>query len=115
MINLYQYHKKPKMLDQYENRLTIVPELAYYHAKKTKQRFPAGETAIMKNPRSAYGYAINIINDRWQEAEPSIMKSPINAHWYARDIIKGRWPEAEPYIMKDPYEWNNYKSQFGIQ
>ena len=141
MLNLYKYHTKPEKLDQYENRLTIVPELAYKYAVETNQRFEAGERAIMKDPYYAYLYALNIIEGRWREAEPYIMKdpdyaiqyardiikgrwpeaepyimnNPYYAYWYARDIIKGRWPEAEPYIMKTNFYWDNYKNRFGIR
>ena len=65
------------------------------------------EPYIMKDPKWAYYYALNVIKDRWPEAEPYIMKDPAWAHAYALKVIKGRWPEAEPYIMKDP-DWAYY-------
>ena len=138
-MNIYKYHSEPKTLEQYENRLTIVPELAYNHAIETNQRFEAGEPSIMNHPNwafwyasdviegrwpeaesvimndpgYAYRYALDIIKGRWPEAEPSIMKSPTWAYLYAIKLIKCRWPEAEPYIMKDPHCWNNYQIMLG--
>ena len=88
-MNIYEYISDPTTLDEYENRLTIVPELAYEYAIETKQRFEAGERAIMKDPYSAYSYAAYIMNSRW--------------------------PEAEQAIMKNPYSWSWYKIHFGIQ
>ena len=41
---------------------------------------------------------------RIPEIESYIIKDTRSAYYYARDVIKGRWPEAEPYIMKNP-EW----------
>ena len=40
MLNLYKYHSKPNTLEQYKNRVAIIPELAYNHAKKNKTTFP---------------------------------------------------------------------------
>ena len=115
MITVYKYHSEPNLLEQYDNRTTIVPELAYYNAINTKNRFEAGERAIIKSPFYAYCYARDIIKGRWPEAEPTIIKKPNYAYMYTKYIIKGRWPEAEPTIMKDEYWWNKYKEQFGIQ
>ena len=105
MINIYDYHSEPNKLDQYDNRLTIVSELAYCHAKMTQQRFEAGEYAIMNSPSWAYLYAKDIIKDRWPEAEPVIMTDPKYAYYYTIKIIKGRWEAAEPVIMKDSEYW----------
>ena len=88
-MNLYKYHSEPNSLDECENRLTIVPELAYKYALETNQRFEAGEPAIIKNPRYAYSYAAYIMNSRW--------------------------PEAELVIMKNPLYWNYYTNHFGLR
>lgn len=63
---------------------------------------------IKKIPWSAYSVAINVLKDRWPAAEPYIMKDPEVALYYARDVIKGRWQEAEPYIMKNIEPANLY-------
>ena len=141
MINLYEYHSKPNSLEQYENRVAIIPRLAYNYAIETKQRFEAGEPAIMKIPYNALWYALYVIKCRWPEAEPAIMKDPWFAYLYAENIIQGRWEagetaimkdslgayeyavniikdrwrEAEPTIMKDPGYWRWYKKHFQIQ
>ena len=90
MLNVYKYHTKPNQLDEYENRVAIIPELAYYYAR-------------------------DIIKGIWPEAEPYIMKDPHYAYYYALYRIEGRWEAAEPYIMKDEYWWNKYKTQFGVK
>ena len=141
MLNLYKYHTKPDKLNQYDNRNTIVPELAFDYANETYQCFEAGERAIMKSSFYAYLYAENIIEGRWEAGEPAIIKDPkyayqyanyiIKGRWleaeqvimkdkwyaylYARDIIKGRWEAGETAIMKDPCWWNIYKKQFGVK
>ena len=88
-MNLYEYHSTPSLLDEYDNRITIIPELAYNYASETNQRFLAGERAVMKDPEWAY--------------------------WYAIGIIKCRWEAAEPTIMKDSFYWTLYKKHIGIQ
>lgn len=77
MINLYKFHSNPDTLLEYNNRIKLIPELAY-------------------------DYARNVIKSRWPEGEPTIMKDPYWAVMYAQHIIKGRWPDAEPYIIKTP-------------
>ena len=104
------------------------------YARFLKDRFPAGEEAILKsnNPFYIIGYAKDVIGDRWPEAEPYIAKS---AEWsleyarnlgsrfpagektilkrknvglmvnYAKEVIKDRWLKAEPYIAKSA-EWS---------
>ena len=140
-MNLYNYHSNPNILDQYDNRVAIITELAFKYAEKTNQRFRFGEHAISKDPYYAcyyareimkcrwpeaeptimkdslyaYCYAKYVIKDRWLEAEPTIMKDPYFAYQYALYVIKSRWCEAEPYIMKKPYYWRCYKDHFGIR
>ena len=57
-------------------------------------------------------YAREVIKDRWPAAEPIIIKDPWSACTYAKDVIKDRWPEAEPYIVKDPMWASEYQKTF---
>ena len=101
-MDLYSKHTNPETLYGYKDRFEI-PGFAYEEARLTGE-WTEAEPYIMKDPKYAYLYAMDAIQDEWPEAEPYIMKSPEYAYMYARDIRKkGRWPEAEPYIMKDPY------------
>jgi hypothetical protein len=62
----------------------------------------------MKDPESAYRYAMDILEYPWEEAESVIIKNPQWAFKYAKNVLKRPWPEAEPYIKKDSYWWNAY-------
>ena len=75
----------------------IAQAYAYY---VINGRWPEAEEYIMKDPDSAYHYALNIVG-RWPAAEPYIMQDPRSAYHYASNVIKGRWPEAESLIMRD--------------
>jgi hypothetical protein len=76
--------------------------LSYDYAYKQRKRIPELEPCIMKDPKSAYYYARDLIKERWIDAEPFIMKDEFYTYMYAKDIIKGRWIAAEEVIIKDP-------------
>lgn len=77
-----------------------------------KKRWPAAESVIMKDPFSAYNYANTVLKKtRWPEAEQYIMKDPDAAALYAVKILKRRWPEAEPYIMQSTGSSGYYNTQ----
>jgi hypothetical protein len=61
MLNIYNLHTNPEQLTGYADRVTLIPELAYEHAISIGKRFPAGESAIKKDPRCAVEYAIDFI------------------------------------------------------
>lgn len=61
-------------------------------------------TAIAKDPKRAYYFALNVLKDRFPEGEAAIASSSLRSFWYAHDIIGGRWPEGEAAIATDP-EW----------
>lgn len=126
MLNIFEYHETPEVLNMYgvadinipeffyekyhdnikelEKRKNVImksPKYAYDYARRViKGRWPEAEKYIMEDPNYIYRYALNVIRGRWHEAEPIIMKDPEAAFLYAVDVIEGRWPEAEKYIMK---------------
>jgi len=87
-MNLYSLHSNPEDLYGYSTKEYRIPSLAYDLAKKNPGLRPKLEPAIMKDPHTAYSYAV----------------------W----IIDRRWPEAEPAIMKNPYWWGAYKEEFNM-
>lgn len=131
MLNLFNYHYNPLILNGYKDRFRLIPDLAYHYALREATRLPDYEPAILKDPRIAFKYANkvikgrwpelekillkkadahllceyadDIIHDRWPEAEPIIKKDYSAAYSYAYNILHDRWPEAEPYIMKDAF------------
>jgi len=138
-MNIYKYFMHPEQLDGYTNRIRI-PEIAYNAARNgeitwkqaepyivkdpkwaylyalnvLKCRWPEAERYIMKDPKWAYFYASLVLKRRWPKAEPYIMKDPWWAYRYTADVLNRRWPEAEPYIMKDPGTWAEYKQVFNL-
>lgn len=73
-MNIYRYHSNSEQLTGHEDRVYLVPELAYNYARKQGTRAPEVEPTIMRNPLFALEYADEVIGDRWLEAEPVIMK-----------------------------------------
>ena len=94
---------------QHPDPSKMTPEEAFNYAHEIiEDRWPEAEPIIMQDPKWAYFYARDVIeDDRWPEAEPTIIKDPGWAFWYTRNVIKDRWPEAEETIKKDP-EWAYY-------
>lgn len=80
----------------------IDAEKAVVVAKKIKTRWPKMEPLILKNPETAYKYALFVIGDRWPEAEPVILQNNIFANVYAYYVIGDRWPELEQKYKKTP-------------
>ncbi len=83
MINLYNYHTNPELLDKYTERFKYLPWEVFELATQQNKRIPELEHVIVKDPHCAF--------------------------LYAERIIKGKWPEAEPYIKTDNVAWNNYR------
>ena len=105
-MNIYDLHSDPKELFGYDIAVSRVPDIFMPEVIKKKRRRPDLEPYIMKDPKWAYSYAINVLKKRWPEAEPTIMKDARWAYEYARNILNDcRWPEAEPHIQKDPNWW----------
>ena len=86
-------------LEEYDLLSPHLPQVALHLEDQTH---PDYHKAVMKSPRRAIEYAMDVINGRWPEAEPYIMKDPYCAYEYALLVIKDRWPEAEENILKDP-------------
>ena len=81
------------------------------YARFLKDRFPAGEEAILKsnNPFYKIGYAKDIIGGRWPEAELFIAKDASASYRYATEVIKGSFAEGELAIKRQPYLWDSYQ------
>jgi hypothetical protein len=82
-------------------------------------RWPEAEHIIMRDPKSAARYALDVINYekpnppiRWKEAEDSIKQDPWGAYSYAHYILQRKWPEAEQYIKQDDTWWEMYNIVF---
>jgi len=52
------------------------------------------------------------MKSRWPKMEHIILKEPQSAFHYAMWVIKDRWPEAEDVIKKDDSLWRLYKKKF---
>lgn len=134
-MNLYRLHKKPQVLAHYNersqlpwvafeeiefrafNEMDFKPLLKYivkdpkfatrYALEISQDRFPEAEPYIAKDAYWAWVYMEandDYFENGWPEAEPAIMQDPGHAVDYAVEYKQGRWPEAEPYIMQDTEE-----------
>ncbi len=112
MLNLYNYFSNPKKLLGYNERVTIVPILAYQKCIVDGTRDPTLEKTILKDPWLAYKYSNNMINGRWPEAEQYLFNNnPEVCYLYAKNIIKGKWEEAEHVIKQDRQLWKVYNKK----
>ena len=99
-----------------EDKISKDPFASQDYAKTIiKGRWPPGEPAILTSPQYAQWYASSVIHGRWPEAEKLIMTDPYYAMFYASSVMHRRWPEAEPQIMKNRIAWKKYKDLFNIQ
>ncbi len=105
--DLYPYYKNrvninSKLSNNQLAELAQDPKMAYDYANDViENRFPAAEHIMSSHPNIAYKYALNVIKGRWPAGEASIAKVPYIANQYARNVIKGRFPEGEAAISKD--------------
>ena len=106
-MNLYNFHSNPEELNGYEEKVFIVPSLAYEFLRKMQRqgkiidRDDEIENTLSKHPRFAYLYARNFLHSRFKEGEPAILTSPEWATEYCLSVIKGPWKEAEKTIARD--------------
>ena len=108
LVTLATKHQKPIQ----DERIKIAmkdPESAYRYAMYViGGRWPEGEKVIASDPKSANRYAMHVIGGRWPEGEKAIASNPEYAYYYAKNVIRGRWPEGEKVIASDPEYAYNY-------
>jgi len=129
----YDWHHEDKIDRNDDENLEEEPDVAtepskgsspwslFDYAKEVlKDRWPAAERTIMKDPSIAYLYTKYVINRtedgrgaqnyegqpakayiRWEEAEPSIMQDARAAADYAINILNRRWYQAERLILQN--------------
>lgn len=104
--NKFQFHFESGQFMDSKDRTISYEKLNYFRTEHpiTKKFFAMKEKEIVKDPRLAYQYASNVIQDRWPEVEATIAKDPKWAYYYAYDIIQDSWPEGEAAIAEDA-EW----------
>lgn len=70
---------------------------------------------VRSNPKAAYWYAKNIVQEPWPEGENAIRIDPRSAYYYALCCIKGRWRPGELAIsdsMTFRYRYNRLLKKF---
>ena len=67
--------------------------------------------AVSTNWFYAIQYARDILKDRWVAGEKAIMQDAFEAYSYARWILQGPWPEAEPVIAANFTTAYNYATR----
>ena len=103
MLNLYQYHDKPKTLANYERAKTQVPEVVW-ESCGTDEQLRALEHLWAQNPKLAYVYTLFVRKRAWpegSEAEKTMARDGRYAYRYARDVLKAPFPAGEPAIARD--------------
>lgn len=90
-----------------------------YAAFMVDGRWPAGEPVIFSDPYSALEYVtdrrINPDEERIPEAEDIIITNPKTAYDYAVEFLEDRWPEGEPRILSDVRWAKLYTKHFEIE
>ena len=113
----YRKSDEEDLIDKYLPLIATSPANAYFATDLMSGPYTYKEWAfkiepyIIKDPKWATFYAMNIKKDRWLEAEPYIAKNPRAAFTYAKHVIHGRWPEGESAIMQDTQWATDYADQ----
>ena len=66
-------------------------------------RFEQGEEAISRDAQYSYLYACNILKDRFEQGEEVISKDDYFSYLYALDVIKSRFEMGEEAISKSSH------------
>ena len=104
------------MEEAIDNDLKLFAWWAWGYAKDIiNDRWIEVEPFIMSIPEVSIEYASFIIGGRWYDAEPIIMKDAYQAYRYAFSHLGERWLEAEPYIRENPQVWSYYRDHFKIE
>ena len=88
MLNLYNLHSNPEILDHYDNIDMILPLVFWDKYKNNIPELKKREKYIAKYPEYAYKYAKNILKKPFVLGEPSIFKDPKYAKQYKQFLQK---------------------------
>jgi hypothetical protein len=93
-----------KEFPEYERKLALDGESAFWYAKFIKKAFPLGEPEILQDNYRAYLYAKNILQRRWDKLEKKLIseKDIKNILEYNSEFFENReWPEIEEILIED--------------
>jgi hypothetical protein len=97
-----------------EDKIVNIPEAAYEYARMViKGRWPAAEDAIYSSDTIGVNYA-KMLGKPSKKLENKIYNIPISAFKYAKEVLNGRFQMAEPYIRASAY-WPQYSMTFGVK
>jgi len=89
--------------------------LKYIQFFYPNQPVPHLEDLLATNGRSAYLYSYHNLNkQRFPAGEPAIVKDAWAATQYVKNTLKKPWPAAEPAIKPYPANWKEYTQAAGI-
>lgn len=102
-MNLYNYHTKPHLLDDYHqadvnNPIVFMDRYVHYPSELKKR-----ERAIATSAYYSYEYATEILKCPFPLGEASIATSGELSYYYAKFILKGPFPMGENAIATDSY------------
>ncbi len=103
-MNLYQFHKKPEVVDHHTTAPDHIPILAWDKYKTSDER-KAREDLWAKDARYAYFYALDTLKGRFKKGEDIIAKDPGYAYEYAMYILgtgfrKGEYAIANSHLRQ---------------
>ena len=101
-MNLHDLHTNPEDLD-YHAGVELVPSLAWDKYKHNHDELKKREKLWIKDPETAYYYALSILKGPFELGEPAIAKDGWHSFMYAVRVLKGPFELGEPTIAKDAY------------
>lgn len=69
-------------------------------AENVTEPNPVLEPFILKQPKSAYFYAKQVLKKPWEDAEEIILEDPEYSYLYAKNLLKKRWEQAEQRMLE---------------
>ena len=113
MLNIFDYHSTPDILDDYLESYLQKPNLfrsafSDFEPKAAHKKLSKHENLIAKIPEYAFIYARDALEAPFKKGEKAIATDPRFALMYARDILHGRFELGEEAIMLSEYHKKNY-------
>jgi hypothetical protein len=121
-VNLYNYHTDKKTLKGYDNKDELIPTEVWDKFKNQPDELKKREHVLARNAKTAYKYAVYVLDGRFKLGEPALSKNSqyamsyaqflngfpaaetlfannaIDALTYSTDVIKKPFPLGEPAI-----------------
>ena len=94
--------RKKRRIKELENYIVKCPKSIVRYCRLIKERWEEAEQVLLQkgSAHDLYEYCYYVLNNTWKEAEHIIIKDRRSSFAYAKNLLKKRWPEAEKIIIE---------------